>query len=170
MEASASNVGLLVIGGLGPDRYCLDDRTKARNYVDTKRDLRTMIADWAQYFSSLRVLIEKKANGAAILDELTLEISGLVPLEVEGGKEARAYAMSPDVDSGHCYVLDGATWMPRHLSIVSLFPHGKTDDEVDAWSQCMNYFRAPTDAMKLLAKNAAFKRLAQARINAMARG
>lgn len=167
---TASNVGLLALGGKGPDRYCFDDRTKARNYPDTKRDLRQMIIDWKPHFSSLRVLIEKKANGQAVIDELSQEFGGLIPLEVEGGKEARAYAMSADVDSGKAHVLDGAPWMPRHLGIVSIFPHGKTDDEVDCWSQAMAYYREPTDAMKLLAKNAAFKGLARARINAMARG
>lgn len=170
MKETASHVGLLAIGGLGPDCYCLDDRTAPRDYVRTKADLCQMIKDWQPHFSSLRILVEKKANGDAIIAELTDEFPGLVGLDVEGGKESRAYAMSPAVDSGHMYVLDGAAWMPRHLGIVSIFPHGKRDDEVDAWSQCTAYHREPTDAMKILAKNAAFKQLAHARTLMMARG
>lgn len=170
IKETASHVAMCAMGGLGPDRFCMDDRTKAMTYPTTRAELRQMIADWRPHYSNLRVLIEKKANGQAIVDELTQEISGLIALEVEGGKESRAYAMSPDVDSGHCYVLDRAPWMPRHLGVVSTFPHGKRDDEVDMWSQTMAYYREQTDAQKLLAKNAAFKRLAQARINQMSRG
>ncbi len=170
LEATASNVALLAIGGLGPDRYCLDDRTRAMDYIQTRAELRQMILDWLPYFSSLRVLVEKKANGAAVISELEREFSGIIPLEVEGGKETRAYAMSPDCDSGKLYVLDRAPWMPRHLGRVSVFPHGKTDDEIDAWSQCVAYYRQPTEEMKILAKNAAFKQLANIRRLQMSRG
>lgn len=164
LETTASAVGIGVWAGKGVDRFKLDDRTKPRTYIETKDIIRELHAEWMSKLPALKIIIEKKANGDAVISELTQEFSGIVGIDVEGGKETRAYACTPDVDSGKVHYLDGAHWMPESLREVSVFPHGKRDDRVDEMSQMIAHYRQPTDAQKLLAKNAAFRQLANARM------
>lgn len=158
---SASNVGLLAIGGAGNRRFVFDDRTKARTFLDTKSDVVAMIARW----KPSKVLIEKKANGAAIIEELTAAIAdakvtdregrpivcvleAIEPKGDGGGKVARAAAAMPAVEAGHVYVLDGAAWADDFIGEVAAFPNGKKDDRVDALTQALNFYRGALSALQ----------------------
>jgi phage terminase large subunit-like protein len=44
------------------------------------------------------VLIEDKANGPAVIDSLQEQVSGLIPVEPKGSKQARAFAASGDIE------------------------------------------------------------------------
>lgn len=156
LSDSASAVGLLVVGGKGVQRFVLMDRTKPRTYPETKAAIRQLLTD---YPAALRVLVEKKANGAAIIDEMALEYPGLIAIEPDGGKESRAAAMSPAIEAGSVYLLDGETWLDDFVAELCVFPHGKRDDRVDALSQLMTYFRQSLESQKLEALHAAFAKL-----------
>lgn len=156
---TASAVSIQVIGGKGPKRYVFHDDTKVRTFIDTCTDLAAIIARFSPRFAGvMTVLVEKKANGAAVIEMLAREFQGVIAVEVEGGKESRAAAMSPAIESGCVYLLEGAEWLDAYLTgteSVTVFPHGKRDDRMDALSQAMNHYRADIDAMRLAAKNAA---------------
>lgn len=156
---TASAVSIQVIGGKGPKRYVFHDDTKARTFIDTCADLASIIATWSPRFAGVvAVLVEKKANGAAVIEMLAREFQGLIAVEVDGGKESRAAAMSPAVESGCVYLLEGAEWLDAYLTgseSIPVFPHGKKDDRMDGLSQALNHHRADIDAMRLAAKNAA---------------
>jgi predicted phage terminase large subunit-like protein len=154
---SASAVGLTVIGIKGVRRFVLEDRTKPMTFVETKVAIRQLLRDYPQVG---RVLVEKKANGAAVIEDLELEFAGFIPLEVDGGKTSRAYAMSAAIEAGTVYLLEGSSWLDEWVAELCVFDHGKRDDRVDALSQLMAYFRESTAMQKLEAKNAAFKSLA----------
>jgi predicted phage terminase large subunit-like protein len=159
-NADASNVGLLAIGGSGNRRFIFDDRTKARNFPDTKRAIVEMIIAW----KPSRVLIERKANGQACIDELTTAIAEaqirddkgdpivcvLEPIEPKddgGSKAARAAAAMPSVEAGLVYVLDGAAWADDFIGEVCAFPNGRKDDRVDALTQAINFYRGALSAL-----------------------
>lgn len=152
---TASAVGLLVCAVKGVDRFVLADITKPMTFNDTKRAIRALADHWRPS----HILIEKKANGAAVVEDLTLEFPGVIALEVEGGKESRAAAMSPQVEAGNVYVLEGAAWLDAFFAELCVFPHGKRDDRVDALSQLMAYFREALASQRLAAKNAAMRGL-----------
>lgn len=162
VTATASAVGLTLIGVKGTWRLVLEDRTKPRTFVETKLAIRELIRDAVAIFGTAvdRVLVEKKANGAAVIEDLELEFAGFIPLEVDGGKTSRAYAMSPAIEAGTVYVLDGASWLDEWITELCVFPNGKRDDRVDTLSQLMTYYRESTAQQKLAAKNAAFKAMA----------
>lgn len=159
MSDTASAVSLQVIGGNGHERFIFFDDTKPRSFIDTCVDLSLLIQLWqTRSRCAVGVLVEKKANGAAVIEQLQTQFSGLIPVEPEGGKEARASAISPEVESGCVYLLEGAEWLDAYLTgteSVTVFPHGKRDDRMDALSQALNHHRADLDAMRLAAKNAA---------------
>lgn len=150
---TASAVGLLVVGGKGVDRYVFHDATRPMTFPDTKTAIRAMTE---LYPAATRVIVEKKANGAAVIQDLEGDLGSLlIPVEPEGGKESRAAAMSPAIEAGTVYLLDGAAWLDEFVAELCVFPHGRRDDRVDAMSQLMTYFREQLAAQKLAAKNAA---------------
>ncbi len=153
----ASQVGLLVIGGKGADRFVLDDRSKVMTFPQMLDAIVTfedpearkgkivggIVHDWPQ---AKRVLIEKKANGAAIIQTLHSKIAGLIPYTLPGGgKVARARAMAPAIESGNVYVLEGMPWVKDFLDEQGMFPNARYDDRVDALSQAMEYAGSSLD-------------------------
>jgi predicted phage terminase large subunit-like protein len=62
----------------------------------------------------------------------------------DGGKVARAQAVSPQVESGNVYLLHPAIapWVEAFVEECATFPNGKCDDQVDQMSQALNRLRA----------------------------
>jgi predicted phage terminase large subunit-like protein len=85
-------------------------------------------------------LIEDKANGTAIIASLQRIIPGLIPVEPEGSKQARASAVSPFIEAGNCYLPDPsiAPWIEEFIAECASFPLGAHDDDVDAMSQALS--------------------------------
>jgi phage terminase large subunit-like protein len=81
------------------------------------------------------VLVEDKANGPAIMEELSKILSGLVDFNPKDGKEQRAAVMEPQVEAGNWFLRDGAHWLDTFVTEFAVFPNGKHDDQVDATSQ-----------------------------------
>lgn len=86
-------------------------------------------------------LVEKKANGAAIIDMLSRFVPGLIPVEPIGSKEQRALSVEPYVSAGNIYIPDvkEANWVEDFTLECAQFPHGKHDDQVDTMTQALNY-------------------------------
>jgi predicted phage terminase large subunit-like protein len=54
----------------------------------------------------------------------------------DGGKIARAQAVSPQVESGNVYLPHPAIapWVEAFVDELAAFPNGKHDDQVDSFS------------------------------------
>ena len=65
------------------------------------------------------------------------EITGLIEVEPEGGKIARAYAVSAEIESGNYYLPHPSLfpWVNQMLDELTMFPNGRKDDWVDALTQ-----------------------------------
>lgn len=165
LKDTASRVGLLVMGGEAMRRFVFDDRTRRMTFLDTVTAIKTAIAATMLTWSRRRVpkvLVELKANGAAVIEQLKKEMGDgnvktadgrpiLVEVEAitpEGGKIARANAMVPAIAAGSLYVLEGAPWLTKgededddgFVFEVTVFPNGTHDDRVDALSQLMAHY------------------------------
>jgi predicted phage terminase large subunit-like protein len=92
------------------------------------------------------ILIEDKANGPAIISELQKEIAGIVAVNPEGGKIARAQATAPLWESGSIELPDpqvfGANWVEDYIQNLCAFPKAAHDDDMDATSQALIYMRS----------------------------
>lgn len=90
-------------------------------------------------------VIEDKANGAAILDTLREEISGMKPVSPGNSKEARARAVTPEIESGNVFLPHptdpGNEWVTELLSELRNFPHDMYDDQVDSMTQALSALR-----------------------------
>lgn len=133
---TASAVGLIVVGGKGAMRYVLDDYTDVMDFNDT---LKYIEAALVAYPIIRRVLVEKKANGQAVIDMMKKKFVGFIALDPEGGKVARANVMVPAYESGNVLVREGAQWLAKHIEELAIFNKGPRDDRVDAMSQLMIY-------------------------------
>lgn len=118
----------------GADFYLLHQTRDHMSFTATKTSVRAC----ANKFPSVGYkLVEDKANGTAVIDDLKHSVGGLVPVEPEGGKEARAWVVQPYVESGNVYLPENAPWLEDYLEEFRIFPNGAHDDQVDATSQAL---------------------------------
>jgi predicted phage terminase large subunit-like protein len=132
-----------VWGRCGGKYYMLPYRTYDR--LDFGPTMAAIKACHAKFPQAHAVLIEDKANGPAIISELQKEIAGVVPVNPEGGKLARAQATAPLWESGSIELPDpqlfGCSWIEDYLHNICTFPKAAHDDDVDATSQALIYMR-----------------------------
>lgn len=117
-------------------RYYLVDQRRGRwSFTQTLAALELLCA---QYPQATLKLVENKANGPAVVDQLQGKIGGMVLVEPYGSKVARASAISPYIEAGNVYLPPpGTPWLEDFLLEVKRFPRGKNDDQVDAMSQAL---------------------------------
>lgn len=132
-----------VWGRSGGKYFMLPYRTYDR--LDFGPTMAAIKACHAKFPQANAVLIEDKANGPAIISELQKEIPGVVAVNPEGGKLARAQATAPLWESGSIELPDpqvfGCIWIEDYLHNICTFPKAAHDDDVDATSQALIYMR-----------------------------
>lgn len=133
---SGSYVVGQVWGRIGADKYLLDQIRDRMDFPATVQAVRTLSAKWPQANAKL---VENKANGPAVVSTLKNEIAGLIEVEPQGGKEARAAAVSSDIEAGNVYLPDPsiAPWIHDFIEESCAFPTGANDDQVDAMTQAL---------------------------------
>ena len=70
---------------------------------------------------------------------LTHDIPGILPVTPEGGKVARAQAVSPLIEAGNVYLPHPLfmPWVNDFIEECAAFPNGAHDDQVDAMTQAL---------------------------------
>ena len=140
--ASSDFVAIQAWGRSGANEYLLKRVKQRLSFSATVVAVRAMKALFPQ---AIAVLIEDKANGPAVIETLTGSdgISGVIPVNPDGGKTARAYAMQPEQEAGNIWIPDPSidADIETFLTEVSAFPGAPNDDEVDAMTQYVNWSR-----------------------------
>ena len=122
---------------IGMEAYLLDMVRARLNFNASEAALLAMSAKWPQ---AVAKFIEDKANGPAVINSLQKRLVGLIPIEPEGSKFARASAVSPLAHSGNI-ILPTAELLPNVEELIEeakAFPNGAHDDTIDAMSQGTN--------------------------------
>lgn len=127
-------VAIQVWGKKNKEYYLIDGLKKHLNFVDTLGAIRNFKS---QYPETIFILIEDKANGTAIINVLSSEMEGVIPIKPEGGKVTRANAVSPTIESGHVYLPRFASFLDDFVAECSAFPNAAHDDQVDAMTQAL---------------------------------
>lgn len=123
-----------VWGRKGPKKYLLDQVRDRMNFAATCAAVKDLSAKWPQ---AVLKLIEDKANGPAVIETLKRTTAGIVAVNPQGGKEARAAAVQPEVEAGDVFIPEEAPWVLDFLEECSDFPKGAHDDQVDAMTQAL---------------------------------
>lgn len=82
----------------------------------------------AKWRGSTAKLIEDKANGSAVIQMLRNRIPGIIPVNPQGGKIARAAAISPLIDAGNVYLPHPQMfpWVNDFIEECVAFPNAPT--------------------------------------------
>ena len=137
-------------GRLGADIYLLRERRGQMNYPTTRKEVRSFsqaptigYGDTRKHPPAMLKLVEDKANGPAIIADLKSEVPGMVAVEPEGSKEARAHAVSPMCEAGNVHLPDPSLWpeVQEWLDEICTFPKGVKDDRVDSFTQVLKRFK-----------------------------
>ncbi len=149
-----------VWGVKGPDRYLLrvwHGHAGLNATLEAMRELRAWSgALWPRVPQF--VLIEATANGPDAITEMRREVDGVTSIAAKGDKVQRALSAAVALETGHCYLPGsedvtasgrgyGADTPPEVQAFVeecAMFRgdmRHSHDDQVDAWSQMVNWTR-----------------------------
>ena len=107
-------------------------------FKDSLKAIKKMVRQWPNYTA---LLVEEKANGAAIIDVMKREVSKIIAINPKESKEARFEAVSPMFEAGNIWMPHPsiAPWVSDFINELCSFPNAKNDDRVDSTSQGLNY-------------------------------
>lgn len=130
-------VAMQVWGRRGVQAYLLDQVHDRMSFVETLQQFQMLAAKWPQ---AVLKLVEDKANGTALINMLSRSIGGIVPVEPEGSKVERAFAITPFVEAKNVFLPDPKIhlWVYKLIEETKMFPRGAHDDQVDALTQALN--------------------------------
>lgn len=129
-----------VVGGVwgkkGVNKYLLDVVRRRAGFIESVSMIKTMSAKWPEAYTKL---IEEKANGAAVIDTIRKKLVGVLAFNPDkfGSKEARAHAVSGQIEAGNVWLPEDAPWVHDYIEEWSAFPNGKNDDQVDMSTQAL---------------------------------
>jgi len=119
--------------------YLIDQFRKRTGFVGAKE---AVIFFSNKYPLARRKIIEAKANGPAIIDDLKTTVPGLIAQENNSSKEANLEAVSPFFDSGNVFLPNQnyCNWIKDYIEELVTFPNAANNDQVDATSQALLNF------------------------------
>lgn len=128
-------------GQRGEAEFYLLDQVRGRmDFPATAAAIVEFAAKWPAY---RECLIEDKANGPAVIATVGKKIPRVIAVNPEGGKVARAAAVSGLIEAGNVYLPELDTegrpcaWVGDFIGECAAFPTGKHDDQVDAMTQAL---------------------------------
>ena len=130
-------VVLQVWGRIGVTQYRLIDQIRARmNYPETKQAVKMLLGKWP---AVNLVLVEAKANGQALIDELRSEFPFVIGYDPKTSKEGRAQISALAYEASNVEVPHPqfAPWVDAYIEEHCAFPAASHDDQVDATSQML---------------------------------
>lgn len=150
-----------VWGKKGSSAYLLDQVRDRMSFTRTAHEIKAIRNKWPQI---REILIEDKANGPAVIDFLKESgVHGLIPVEPDGSKLARAHAVTAPWEARNVYIpsKDIAPWVKGFIAELTTFPAAANDDQVDATTQALrrlfpvfNVLRINTAALANAARRA----------------
>lgn len=119
--------------------YLLDVISKRATYPV----LRQLMLDLAERDNPNAILVEDKASGQSLLQDLGSSTQlPLRPIEPVGDKVTRALAVTQLMESGKVWIPERAPWLLDYLLELSMFPHADMhDDQVDSTTQFLAWAR-----------------------------
>ena len=106
------------------------------SFTKTVKEVVALRSAWPR---TKEILIEDKANGPAVIDTLKASVSGIIPIEPDGSKLARAHAVTSYWEAGNVWLPhpDLFPWVKELVGELTGFPASANDDQVDALTQAL---------------------------------
>jgi predicted phage terminase large subunit-like protein len=124
-------------GVSGENYYLLSVFRRRLNFPDLKR----AVQEQARQYQADIVLIEDKASGTQLIQDLKFEGQcGVRPYEAPTGtdKIVRLYAQTSEFESSRVLLPRSAPWLETYVRELTTFPGSKYDDQVDSTTQALD--------------------------------
>lgn len=122
----------------GNDWFLLDSFAQRMEYPDLKRTVINMAAKWQPN----TVLIEDKASGQSLIQDLRRETPlGVVACQPMKDKVVRLSSVSALMEAGRVHLPKVAGWLVDYEAELAGFPNAAHDDRVDSTSQFLRWKR-----------------------------
>jgi predicted phage terminase large subunit-like protein len=127
-------------GVKGKNLFLLSVFRRRLEYPALKRAVR----DQQSLFDANVVLIEDKASGTQLIQELIADgCHGVTRYQPDCEKIMRLHAQTAMIENGFVHIPESASWLAEYLQEISVFPKGKHDDQVDSTAQFLDWFKKP---------------------------
>jgi predicted phage terminase large subunit-like protein len=124
----------------GKDLFLLGLFRKRLEYPALKRAVR----DQQSLFNASVVLIEDKASGTQLIQELIADgCYGVTRDQPTGDKTMRLHAQTAMIENGFVHIPETVPWLAEYLHEMTVFPNGKHDDQADSTAQFLDWFKTP---------------------------
>ena len=128
----------LTLGIKGTTIFVLHVLRKRLNYPELKRAVR----EQAEVHRATVVLIEDKASGTQLIQELVHDGCSIVKAVTPAGdKVMRLHAQTAVIENGFVSLPTEAPWLAEYVHELTTFPRAKHDDQVDATSQALAWIQ-----------------------------
>jgi predicted phage terminase large subunit-like protein len=118
--------------------YLLHVCRKRLGYPELKR----AVLEQTEAFSPTTILIEDKASGTQLIQELISEGEHAIKkYEPTMDKTMRMYSVTSTIENGFVHLPDKTAWLGEYLHELTSFPKGKYDDQADSTSQALDWFK-----------------------------
>ncbi len=118
--------------------YLLNVLRKRLSYPELKRAVR----EQAEAFSPQTILIEDKASGTQLIQDLVSEgMHAVKKYEGKGDKIMRMHQVTSVMENGFVHLPEKAAWLDQYLNELTSFPKGKWNDQADSTSQALDWFK-----------------------------
>ena len=127
--------------------YLLHVLRRRMDYPDLKRAVRQQ----AERFHPTDILIEDKASGTQLIQELIRDcVYGVTRYEPTMDKVMRLHSITSTIENGFVYLPTEADWRAAYVHELTTFPSGKHDDQADSTSQALDWLKQETHVYGLL--------------------
>lgn len=119
------------------DFYLLDRYHGCMGTVETMKAIKIMCNKWPK---ARGIYVEDKVNGTAAIEMLKKEISGIVLVTPNDGKEVRANIVTPLWETGNIYLSYPliCPWANDFTDELVTFPNAEHNDSVNSTTQLSN--------------------------------
>ena len=106
--------------------------------------LKRAVREQQRLFNATVVLIEDKASGTQLIQELITDgCHGVTRYQPTGDKTMRLHAQTAIIENGFVHIPETAPWLAEYLHEMTVFPKGKHDDQADSTAQFLDWFKKP---------------------------
>jgi predicted phage terminase large subunit-like protein len=106
--------------------------------------LKRAVREQQSLFNATVVLIEDKASGTQLIQELITDgCHGVTRYEPTTDKIMRLNAQTAAIENGFVHIPETAPWLAEYLHEMTVFPKGKHDDQVDSTAQFLDWYKKP---------------------------
>ncbi len=118
--------------------YLLHVCRKRLGYPELKR----LVREQAEAFHPATILIEDRASGTALIQELVGEgMHAIKSYEPAMDKTMRMNSVTSTIENGFVHLPDKAFWIEEYIHDLIIFPNGKNDDQADSTSQALDWLK-----------------------------